>query len=252
MSHALKSRLLDIVHKSPSLFALVGPRNEKPQFERRVLRRGDALMLDGYPRSANTFATQAFRMAQHENLMIGNHFHSPMQVHLAKRYHLPAGVFYRDPMDAALSLMVFYEGKRSAEWTLTSYINFYSRVLLLDEGWVPISMSEAIGPMGVWVNRINQTFGTEFKAAPYSGDWASAVKAAVEAKRKKRLGGNGNTAASLARQTTPSEYKTKMRAQALSLFDQKSLQPLKEQATSVFLKMEERHAKFIAHENKPI
>ena len=101
---------------------------------RRVVERGDPVCIEGYPRSANTFACDAFVLAQGKSLAnvptegypipMGNHFHSPAQFHLAKKYGVPALLVLREPMDAALSWVVFSDGDMGPEATLRSYVNF--------------------------------------------------------------------------------------------------------------------------------
>lgn len=227
------------VHRSPMAFSLLGRFYEGPSLERRVARRGDDFVLEGYPRSANSYATQAFRMAQPQSLNIANHFHSPMQIHLAYRYGIPAAVVYRHPLDAALSLVVFYQGERSAHWALERYISFHQSILSLPGGWVPISMAEIIGPMSVWITRINQKFGTKFLAGPDTLDWDSAVKSALETRRLARFSQKEDVGIGLARQATPSAHKARLQERYRSQFDAPSILSLKTHAMDLFSRLEE-------------
>ena len=43
------------------------------------VHRGLALVIDGFPGSANSFATRAFRAMQEERVPVGNHYHSPAE-----------------------------------------------------------------------------------------------------------------------------------------------------------------------------
>ncbi|MEZ5841084.1 MAG: hypothetical protein R3D02_11910 [Hyphomicrobiales bacterium] len=58
MSSLLELKLA--ARNNPTLFDLFWRRQEQQRFRRRVVRRGDDAVIEGYPRSANTFATYAF------------------------------------------------------------------------------------------------------------------------------------------------------------------------------------------------
>src|SRR2546422_7828125 len=47
------------------------------------------MMIEGYPRSGNTFAVAAFRLAQQRPVIVAHHLHSPAQVLEAVRRRIP-------------------------------------------------------------------------------------------------------------------------------------------------------------------
>ena len=86
------------------------------------------LVIEGFPRSGNTFARRAFLMAQGEGFdktRISVHFHVPAQVVRAARWQIPTLVLIRKPKDAVLSFVV--RDPISVDLALKYYISFYRR-----------------------------------------------------------------------------------------------------------------------------
>ena len=81
----------------------------------RSLRREsqDAeFLLDGFPRSGNTFASHVVRMSFPDAKFI-HHFHNVAALKAAKKKGLPRFVFLRDPKEAVSSLLLLHEELRS-------------------------------------------------------------------------------------------------------------------------------------------
>ncbi|MBU2677838.1 MAG: hypothetical protein KJP16_12225, partial [Gammaproteobacteria bacterium] len=84
------------------------------------------IVIEGFPRSGNTFAVVAFRQAQSNpgGLAIAHHLHVPAQIGLAVRYGIPAMVLVRQP-DAAIPSLVVRESQVSIDRALKKYIDFH-------------------------------------------------------------------------------------------------------------------------------
>lgn len=85
--------------------------------------RGCDLVLEGYPRSANTYLNRIVRAATGGKLHIANHVHRPQQVRMAVRYGIPCFVLFRHPLDCIASYMVREPGLDIAA-NLRRYIAF--------------------------------------------------------------------------------------------------------------------------------
>ncbi len=219
---------------SPTAFARLGPRGEHPDFDRRVTRRGDDVVIEGYPRSGNTFGTMAFRLAQPNPLNIGNHFHAPAQIGLARRYGIPAMVVVREPMAAALSFCVYHQGKVSAAAALKTYIAFHKPLAAWQDAWIPAPFEEVISDFGTSIARLNAHFGSDFAIYHSSPEADARTQTAVEEKRLKRLARRGDTQASAARQTTPSAAKEALKANFRDQFAAPNIEPLKAEAAALY------------------
>jgi len=118
-------------------------------------------VIEGFPRSANTFAVAAFTFAQGRPVKIARHLHAPAQVIEAVRRGIPCIVLIRKPRDAVLSLLV-REPHISVEEALKDYIRFYRSVALYRDKFVVGRFEEVTTDFGEVVRRVNARFGTNF------------------------------------------------------------------------------------------
>lgn len=86
------------------------------------------LVIEGYPRSANTFLHRIVRAATDNRLKIGNHVHRPQQVTVALRRDIPCFVLFRHPRDAIASYLVREPGLTAAG-CLDDYLRFAEATL---------------------------------------------------------------------------------------------------------------------------
>src|SRR5262245_32533170 len=71
-----------------------GARN--PSRSEPVFRDTEAI-IEGFPRSANTFAATAFQLAQTKPVRVAHHLHVPSQIIAGARWGIPTIVLVRDP-----------------------------------------------------------------------------------------------------------------------------------------------------------
>jgi hypothetical protein len=87
---------------------------------------GKQVVIEGCPRSGNSFARRAFSMAQDETFdvtSIADRMHVPAQVVRAARWQIPTLVLIRRPRDAVLSFAVW--DPISVDKALRYYLSFY-------------------------------------------------------------------------------------------------------------------------------
>lgn len=120
-------------------------------------------MIDGFPRSANTFATHAFLLAQNGDVRLGNHTHAAAQFHLAKAYRVPALLVIREPVGAVASAMV-YEGHSDPRPHLLRYIIFHRSLHSCRDHFEVSRFSEITRDFSGVINRVNARYGTRFQS----------------------------------------------------------------------------------------
>ncbi len=119
------------------------------------------LVIDGYMRSANTFAVYAFQMAQRRPVRLAHHLHAPAQVIEAVRRGVPTMVVVREPEGAILS-QVQWEPDVSLRAALRTYARFY-RCLLPYAAQVTVGeFDEVTNDFGAVIDRLNVRYGTSF------------------------------------------------------------------------------------------
>jgi hypothetical protein len=118
------------------------------------------LVIEGFPRSANTFAVLAFRQAQREKVRLAHNLHVPAQVIRAVRWRIPALVLIRAPGDAVLSFVV--RDRISVDQAIRHYVSFYETVAEYRDGFTLGTFEEVTGDYGTVIRRINARFGTAY------------------------------------------------------------------------------------------
>ena len=127
------------------------------------------LVIEGFPRSANTFAVLAFEHFQSRRVNIAHHMHVPAQIIRAAYWQIPILVLVRKPQDAIASY-VMRKSQLSLEDALKCYIRFYTVVLQYAESYVTASFEEVTSNFSAVVERINQKFETKFLASTPTGE----------------------------------------------------------------------------------
>ncbi len=133
----------------------------KPLRPSLVTRRTD-LVMDGFPRSANTYSRAAFDLTNQRR--VSSHLHSPRAIEQGMRLGIPCIVLARDPRDAVASLLQWMPGVRPAT-AFRYYSYYYSRLMPLRHQLVVASFEQVKNDFGAVIRRCNNRFGAEF--APY-------------------------------------------------------------------------------------
>jgi FkbM family methyltransferase len=123
------------------------------------------LLIDGYMRSANTYAVFAFRHANGPTVRLAHHLHRPLVFRRAVALGVPALLTVRPPADVMAS-MVQFEPESSITGVLDSYRAFYDDLEPVLADLVVADFADVVADFGAVVRRINERFGTSF--VPYA------------------------------------------------------------------------------------
>jgi len=152
----------------------------------RVVTPETQLVIEGFPRSANSFARVAFNRAQKETVRIATGLHVPAQVIRAARWRIPALVLIRRPKDAVLSFAI--RDPISVEQALKYYLSFYETVESYSDAYVLGTFEEVTGDFGRVIQRLNERFGVSFSPFRHNERNVEAVLARVERNSKRKFG----------------------------------------------------------------
>jgi hypothetical protein len=119
------------------------------------------IVIEGFPRSATSFAVAAFQMAQDRTVAIAHHTHSPSQVIEAVRRGIPTLLLVREPEDAILSHVVRRPQLTVAQG-LRGYVRFHRPLIRYRPGFVAGTFEQAVTAFGDLMREVNDTFGTSF------------------------------------------------------------------------------------------
>ena len=128
-----------------------------------VLGSDTELVVEGFPRSGNTFAVAAMRVSQPRAVRLAHHTHAPAQVLTATRRKIPTLVLIRRPADAVVSLLV-RRPALTASQAFRAYLDFYRRIRPVAGDYVTAGFEEVTTDFGAVIERLNARFGTSFSA----------------------------------------------------------------------------------------
>jgi len=146
-------------------FNLVRLFRTRQDLRTRVVIPDTQLVIEGFPRSGNTFARRAFVMAQSENVdqkRIASHLHVPAQVVQAARWQIPTLVLIRRPRDAVLSFALW--NPISVDQALRYYRSFYETSEKYRDAFVLGLFEEITEDFGQVIKRMNDKFETKFSS----------------------------------------------------------------------------------------
>jgi len=133
-----------------------------PGLRHTVVSRKTDLLIEGYPRSGNTFARNAFLLACDGRFSVTSHLHLISSVRKAMRLNKPILILIRRPVDAVCSFLVYKGEHFPVEQALSEYIDFYRYVLEHRDSMVVASFDEVTASFGQVVERVNLRFKTAF------------------------------------------------------------------------------------------
>jgi len=153
-------RLRRIVFRSPTLY-LPFRQLRRPG---TTLTQDTELVIEGFPRSGNTWAEFSFRQAQVRSVKL-----APAHVRFAASKGVPTLVVFRNPDDAVVSLLAMNQSILTPAEAFKEYVDFYSAIKACRSRYVLASFDDVTKRMDAVVRVLNQRFLTnfiEFKHTP--------------------------------------------------------------------------------------
>ena len=141
--------------------------------------------IEGYPRSANTFAVKSFQAAN-PGVKVRSHHHIPAFVIQSLRDDKPGMLMVRKPEDAVLSWVVFW--KERVANCLDYYLDFHRALLPYLPRLFIAQFEEVTSQFDQVVIRFNQAFGTDYAPLVHNADTVSRCFAEMEQEQIGRRG----------------------------------------------------------------
>lgn len=157
-----------------------------PRYRRLFVAPTSDLLIEGFPRSANSFCVWAFRLAN-PGLRLSSHMHAAAHVLWAVRYRVPALVLLREPESAVLSLLVM-RPHLDPRQLLLDYTSFYQSLEAYRGDIVLAKFETVIDNFDSVVAAVNARFGTAFNPLGTPDDVERVIEIINEDNRK-RYGG---------------------------------------------------------------
>lgn len=154
--------------------------------DRYVTRKSD-LVIEGYPRSGNSFARWAFITAQKRPVEVADHFHSIGHIQRGIRLKKPVLVLVRSPEDAVSSFLVHQQGNYSVRRALIEYIQFYTYTCRQSGSVVVATFDQVTTDFGAVIDRVNRRFGTRFESFLHTEENVARCFEIMEERNRKRM-----------------------------------------------------------------
>jgi hypothetical protein len=225
MMPSLRYRIRGFLSQYPSLYLPVVRRLPN---HNAVIAQDTKLLIEGFPRSANTFAVAAFKLVQSQDVKVAHHLHAAAHVIKAARRQIPALVLIRYPEEAVLS-HVIYEGYITVRQGLREYVRFYECIRPYRRQFVVATFGEVINDFGAVIRKINRRFQTHFDEFYHTAENLAKCHATVE----NYLGQNRSYPFEL-RVPRPSGKRNRLKDKLRSAFNEPSLQESLNKANRIY------------------
>jgi hypothetical protein len=197
--------------------------------EDRLVRRDTELVIEGFGRSGNTFAVVAFELAQTRPVRLVHHSHAAAQVIRAVRLGVPVLLVVRDPVDTAVSHMMFRD--IAARPALSAWVRYHARLLPHLGGVVVSSFEAATEDFGSVIRHVNDRFNTSFTEFRHSEENVRRVFDRIEQQNRARYGQVTETI------SRPRAERDRRKADLRRQVEQERLARIRERASGIYRRL---------------
>ena len=127
-----------------------------------LIRPDTDILIEGYPRSANSFSVAAFRLAQGRPMEVAHHTHAPAHVLAALKLGVPTIVLIREPEESVLEFVIV-RPNLTVRQVLRGWVRFHAALLPYHRRFVVGAFPEVTSDFGRVIRRANLLFGSDFK-----------------------------------------------------------------------------------------
>lgn len=149
----------------------------------RVVRSDTDLVIEGFPRSGNSFATFAFISSQQRQMQVAHHLHVPAQILRAVKFKIPVLMLIREPSKVVSSLLVPFPWLTVND-ALFAYHCFYKPVLPYLDDIVVATFDEVISDFGAVIEKVNKKYNTNFRLFEHTNENISHVFQSIDSRAK--------------------------------------------------------------------
>lgn len=151
-----------------------------PMGTSKGIQPNTVLVIEGFPRSGNTFAYFALRRVLPDEQHIATRVHVPAQVALAVRRQLPTLYVIRDPVDTIASLLIAAPHVPIGA-AIDEYVHHHREVLKHRHGFVVGEFQVVTTRFGEVVDALNERFDLQLPPFAHTEEAAAQVFADIDA-----------------------------------------------------------------------
>ncbi|MCA6218230.1 hypothetical protein KGA65_16980 [Ideonella sp. B7] len=124
---------------------------------------GTQLVIEGFPRSGNSYAEAAIRWSQRDTLKLAHHTHSAAHVLWAIKNRIPVLVVFRNPIDAITSLVQHEPERYAFSDSIREYISFHSALFRSQDSIVFSPFQQTTNGFPDVIRNINRKFNLDLR-----------------------------------------------------------------------------------------
>jgi hypothetical protein len=204
----------------------------RPKTAERLVSNQTEIVIEGFPRSGNTFAVAAFKLAQNRPIAIAHHSHKIAQVAEGVKGGIPTLVVIRHPTDAVVSLMIRYPYLTISQ-VLNNYIRYYKGIGKYRHGFVLSHFENVINDFGTEIKKINEKFGTAFLPFEQSDENVRQTFLMIEQMHREITGRGKVVETAIAR---PSTHRSELKREQKEALKQKNIQNILHVAEDLYFR----------------
>lgn len=129
-------------------------------FSEMVVNETTGICIEGFPRSANSYAVVAFKL-DNAGVKPGHHLHVPAQIIRAWHLNKPVIAVIREPQEAVASFLIF-QSSANADLYLKLYTDFYKSLLPYLDNIIVADFKTITTDFNSVIERVNQKYNTHF------------------------------------------------------------------------------------------
>lgn len=142
------------------------------------------IVIEGYPRSANSFAIRAFMLSNGMDAAIATHLHVYTHIVLGIHYKIPTMCLIRHPKDCVLSYAALksrmapieeFKEKYNMLWLIKEYIYFYKNLKRYEGQFLMATFKEVTSDFGAVIKSLNDFSGSDFVPFEHNEENVEAV-----------------------------------------------------------------------------
>lgn len=149
------------------------------------------VFVDGFPRSANSFAFYAYTRRSN-GLTVSGHTHSAAQVCSATRSGVPVIILLRDPNHLIPSLVQYVAGL-SVERAAWAYIRFHETIMPVIPRVQVAHFDEVTGDAAKTIHATNRLFSLSLDSRPFEVNELDAISRTLHATNRRYGRGGART-----------------------------------------------------------
>ncbi len=144
-----------------------------------LVRKSTDIVIEGFPRSANTWAVAAFREAVGAPIEIAHHVHAAHQIRNGVALGIPTLLLIREPVDAVVSLRIRYPHV-SPFAALKNYVAFYRNTMSCKASCIVGEFRQVTNAFDQLMAEINSRFSVNYPVPEVTQNFRERVMRQIE------------------------------------------------------------------------